>query len=155
KAGALNQKDAMNLIQSVRTQSGQSDMFLAALHRSKNLLPHIESVFKQAGLPAGLARIPFVESSFNVDAQSKIGAMGIWQFTPETAKDMIHTDQEKQWSDPLRQTKSAARLFQMYRSVLPDWGTTITSYNSGVGRVRRIVEKHGLTHGEDLASTPS
>lgn len=154
KAGALSPKETAKLLPAIRTQSGQSDMFLLALHRSKHLLPHIESVFKQNGLPAGLARIPFVESSFNVNAQSKIGAVGIWQFTRETARELIHSEEEKLWSDPLRQTRSAARMLRMYRNVLPDWGTTITSYNSGVGRVRRIVEKYRYTKGEDLANTP-
>jgi membrane-bound lytic murein transglycosylase D len=50
------------------------------------------------------------------------------------------------WSDPLRQTKSAARLLKLYRSVLPDWGTAITSYNSGVGRIRKIVEKYKISN---------
>ena len=65
-----------------------------ALYRSRHLLPHIESVFRQNGLPGGLARIPFVESSFNAQAQSKIGAVGIWQSTPETARELIHADKE-------------------------------------------------------------
>ena len=33
-----------------------------------------------------------------------------------------------------------------YRAALPDWGTTITSYNSGVGRVRRIIGKYHLSN---------
>lgn len=138
----------------IRTQSGQSDMFLQALYRSKNLLPHIEAVFRQNGLPVALARIPFVESSFNAKALSKIGAVGIWQFTRETAREMIHAEEESQWSDPLRQTKSAARLLRMYRNVLPDWGTVVTSYNSGVGRLRRILEKNHFSKMEDIYTLP-
>jgi Transglycosylase SLT domain len=145
RSGALDKASYGRLIKSIRTQTGQRDVFLMALQRSKYLLPHIESVFKQQGLPVALARIPFVESSFNAKALSKIGAVGIWQFTPETAKELIHADSESLWADPLRQTKSAAKLLKLYRSALPDWGTTITSYNSGVGRVRRIVEKYKIS----------
>ena len=139
----------------MRTQSGQSDYFLQALYRSRNLLPHIESVFRQKSLPVALGRIPFVESSFNVRAYSKGGAMGIWQFMPDTAHQMIHAREEKDFSDPLKQTASAARILQMYRSVLPDWGTTVTSYNSGVGRVRKIVEKYRLRDVEGLLQVPA
>lgn len=146
RSGALDKASYQKLIKNIRTQTGQSDIFLMALQRSKYLLPHIESVFKQQGLPVALARIPFVESSFNAQALSKIGAVGIWQFTPETARELIHAEQEHLWSDPLRQTKSAARLLKLYRSVLPDWGTAITSYNSGVGRIRRIVEKYKISN---------
>jgi hypothetical protein len=155
KYGALSPRETTNLINTMRTQSGQSDMFLGALYRSKNLLPHIESVFRRQNLPVALARIPFVESSFNVRAQSKIGAMGIWQFTRETAQQMIHTEEEKSWSDPIKQTASAARLLMMYRSLLPDWGTTVTSYNSGVGRLRRLSEKYHIKHVEEIYKVPS
>jgi hypothetical protein len=152
RAGALGPKGGQKLTQSVRTQTGQSDMFLLALYRSKQLLPHIESVFRQAGLPVGLARIPFVESSFNARAESSVGAVGIWQFMPETAREMIHRDSEHLWADPLRQTKSAMRLLRNYKSVLPDWGCTVIAYNSGVGRVRRITEKLRMTRVEELVN---
>lgn len=152
--GALSTKDTQKLLAEIRTQSGQSDMFLAALFRSKNLLPHIESVFKRQKLPTALARIPFVESSFNVKAHSKIGAVGIWQFTPETAQQMIRGSEEKSWSDPLKQTSSAAKLLILYRSMLPDWGITVTSYNSGVGRLRRLSARYHLKHAEDLFKLP-
>lgn len=150
RAGASSRKEAVELLGRIRTQSGQADMFVAALFRSKQLLPHIESVFKRHGLPVGLARIPFVESSFNPRALSKGGAMGIWQFMPETARQMIHREDEKRWSDPLKQTQSAARLLKMYRTILPDWGSTVTSYNSGVGRVRRLMQKYRIRTVADL-----
>jgi hypothetical protein len=144
KHGALGKERIASLCASIRTQTGQSDEFLAALNRSRSLLPHIESVMRQKGLPVALARIPFVESSFNEVAHSKVGAMGIWQFMPATAQELIHKTDRDLWSDPISQTKGATRMFTMYRSVLPDWGTTVTSYNSGVGRVRRMLEKHKL-----------
>lgn len=150
--GALDVHEGRRLSQNIRTQTGQRDAFLAALHRAKELLPHIESVLKQHGLPVTLARIPFVESSFNVKAESKMGAVGIWQFTPETAREWIAKDEEHFWRDPIRQTRSAARLLRGYRSVLPDWSTTITSYNSGIGRVRRLTEKHRTHSIEKLLS---
>lgn len=148
--GTLTRKQTLDLSERVRTQTGQRDQFLAALQRARTLLPHIESVFKRNGLPASLGRIPFIESSFNVKALSKIGAVGIWQFTPETAREFIHPEEENQWADPLKQTQSATRLLRNYRSVLPDWGTTITSYNSGIGRVRRLLETHRAKSIEQL-----
>ena len=110
--GSFSVKNAEATLGEVRTQSGQSDMFLLALYRSRNLLPHIESVFRQQGLPVGLARIPFVESSFNYHANSKGGAVGIWQFMPETAKQMIHGDEEKAWSDPLEADRERREDFR-------------------------------------------
>ncbi len=148
--GALGKERINSLTGSIRTQTGQSDEFIAALTRSTQLLPHIESVMRRRGLPIALARIPFVESSFNDVAHSKVGAMGIWQFMPATAQELISSTRRELWSDPIWQTRGAARMFSMYRSVLPDWGTTVTSYNSGVGRVKRLLEKNRLKGVEGL-----
>ena len=43
-------------------------------------------------------------------------------------------------------------MLHRYREVLPDWGSVITAYNSGVGRIRRLIEKHGVKKAEDLAN---
>jgi membrane-bound lytic murein transglycosylase D len=153
KHGALDPRLAPALCANMRTQTGQSDFFLLALKRSQKLLPYIESILTKHGLPKTVGRIPFVESSFNERAQSKAGAVGIWQFTPETARQWISSDEERSWSDPVLQTRSAARLIRGYRSILPDWGTTITAYNSGIGRVRRLLQKHKIVTVEALINT--
>jgi len=153
RAGALGAEDASRLIARVRTQTGQSDEFLKALQRSRLLLPHIESVLRRHGLPIALARIPFVESSFNARALSKVGAVGIWQFMPETARQMISSTDQKLWADPLRQTVAAARMLRIIRSLLPDWSTTVTAYNSGVGRLRRLAQKERATSLEGILKT--
>lgn len=150
KIGGLSFERANELMEDIRSQTGQSDMFLQALYRSMNLLPHIESVFRQKGLPVALARIPFVESSFNPRAKSKSGAVGIWQFMPETSRQMLRTTDEKIWADPLKQTVAATKLLQIFRVQLPDWGTTVTSYNSGAGRVKRLVQKYRLKRVDGL-----
>ena len=142
RAGALSAKATAVLIENVRSQTGQRDEFLQALHRSSTLLPHIETVLRKFNLPVALGRIPFVESSFNARARSSVGAVGIWQFMPETARQMIHGEDESLWSDPIKQTTSAAKLLQIYRNILPDWSLTVTSYNSGVGRLRSLVAKY-------------
>lgn len=130
------------LAKQVRVQTGQRDMFELAILRSRELLPHMENVFREAGLPVFLARIPFVESSFNPRAFSKVGAKGLWQFMNATARQMIHPSNVDMWMDPVLQTKAAARLLKMYRPLLPDWPTTITAYNSGVGNLAKLVKQH-------------
>lgn len=142
KAGALGATESASLIGSIRSQTGQRDEFIMALTRSEELLPFIEATFRSYGLPVALGRIPFVESSFNARAYSKVGATGMWQFMPYTARQMIHSTNSELWSDPLLQTRAAARMLIIYRSMLPDWSTTVTAYNSGPGRLSRLVRKH-------------
>ena len=147
----LSRFGSPNLL-SIRTQTGQSDMFALALKRSRAMLPMIEAEFKSKGLPVGLSRIPFVESSFNHKARSRAGAMGLWQFTPPTAKEFIHKKNKKLWNDPFHQTTAAARLLKRYRAVLPDWGSAITAYNSGVARVGRLLRQHRVDSAEALVN---
>ncbi len=140
------------LVDNIRTQSGQSDVFQTALERSELILPVIEQVFEKQGLPKSLAKIPFVESSFNTRARSKIGAMGLWQFIPATARALINRHDKRQWSDPIQQTEAAAEMLKRLRRALPDWGTAVTSYNSGVGRISRMLRSHQLTNATQLVA---
>ncbi|MCB0416009.1 MAG: transglycosylase SLT domain-containing protein [Bdellovibrionales bacterium] len=140
------------LKESLRTQTGQKDKFQMGILRSQKLMTHIESVFKDYKLPLPLARIPFVESSFNPAAYSKVGATGLWQIMPSTAKELIHRTDKKRWRDPILQTKAAARLLRNYRKVLPDWGTTVTAYNSGVGTLGKLLKEYKAKSYEQLYS---
>ena len=142
------------MLDSIRTQSGQKENFLAALRRSQDLLPRMESIFEAGGLPKGLTRIPFVESSFHPRAHSKVGAVGIWQFMPPTARQYIHATNRRLWTDPIRQTHAAARLLRDYNRMVGDWGLAITSYHSGVGRVRRLARTHGVDQAPQLIHAP-
>lgn len=147
RAGALDKERVARLVSRIRTQSGQRHEFLEALNRSEKLLPHIEAVMRSYALPAAIARLPFVESSFNHRASSKVGAVGIWQFMPATARQMIHPTDTKLWAEPLTQSRAAAKLIIIFRSLLPDWSTTLTAYNSGVGRLQRLVRTY---HSRDI-----
>jgi membrane-bound lytic murein transglycosylase D len=138
--GMASKEEVLRALPNVRSQTGQRDEILAAMRRSRDLLPHIEATLKRYDMPTALGRIPFVESSFNARAYSKVGAVGIWQFMPATARQFISKDR-KLWVDPLRQTVAAAKMLRIFRSQLPDWSTTVTAYNSGAGRLSRLVRK--------------
>lgn len=128
---------------SVRTQLGQKDFYQRGLISSSKYLPYMEEEFKRFGLPTELTRLPFVESSFNVDAYSKVGASGIWQIMPRTGKAYMivepHIDER---NSPLKATTAAARLFRSYFRALKSWELTITSYNHGIGNIQKAI-KHG------------
>ena len=70
----------------LRTQQGLADEFARAAERADTYLPYMERIFKNRGLPHELTRIAFVESMFNREALSKVGASGVWQFMPDTAR---------------------------------------------------------------------
>ncbi|MDO8461332.1 MAG: transglycosylase SLT domain-containing protein, partial [Deltaproteobacteria bacterium] len=79
---SLNSSAAENL----RSQTGQRDRFAAGLETSGLYLSEIEQIFEGYGLPKDLTRLVFVESMFQMNAVSKVGAAGIWQFMPSSGR---------------------------------------------------------------------
>ncbi len=124
----------------VRFQLGQKDRFLQGLYYSGRYLPEMERVFREKGLPIELTRLPFVESSFNLRARSKVGASGIWQFMRATGKSYLTiNDSIDERNDPMRATEAAAELLKLNFETLGTWPLAITAYNHGrLGLVRAV-----------------
>ena len=49
----------------------------------------IIKIFEKYNLPLELTALPHVESSFNINAYSKFGAAGLWQFTRGTGRQYL------------------------------------------------------------------
>ncbi len=126
-----------NAVKALRSQLGQKDFFIAGLRRSSRYLPHLEETFFSAGLPIGLTRMPFVESSFNELAYSKVGASGIWQVMPATGRAYGAVNERiDERNSPFKATGMAARLLKSYRRALGSWPLAITAYNHGIGNIQ-------------------
>jgi membrane-bound lytic murein transglycosylase D len=126
----------------LRFQLGQRDRFIEGIYYSGRYLPEMERVFSEAGLPRELTRLPFVESSFNVKARSRVGASGIWQFMRYTGRRFLRihylTDER---NDPIRATEAAARLLRLNFEMLNKWGLAVTGWNHGPVGVQRMIKK--------------
>lgn len=128
----------------VRTQLGQKDFFERGLINSSRYLPYMEEEFRAMGLPTELTRMPFVESSFNESAFSKVGASGIWQIMPRTGKAYMIVDPTiDERNSPLKATVTAGRLLKSYNNFLKSWPLTITSYNHGIGNIQKAMHRAG------------
>jgi membrane-bound lytic murein transglycosylase D len=135
----------------VRAQRGLREHFIRAVTVSGRYLPHMERIFRDAGVPVELTRLPFVESSFNVEAYSKVGAAGIWQFMPATARLYMRLDEVvDDRRDPLFSSEAAARhLAEDYR-VLRAWPLAVTAYNHGRGGLVAGMRRLGTRDLTDL-----
>jgi membrane-bound lytic murein transglycosylase D len=130
----------------VRGQKGIRERFGSGFRASRKYLPEMERIFRAAGLPVELTRIPLYESSFDLSAYSKVGAAGIWQFMPATGRlFMSVNDVVDERRDPIASTHAAAAyLARAYRK-LGTWPLAVTSYNHGPNGIARAVSALGTT----------
>ncbi len=135
----------------LRFQLGQKDRMLAGIKESGRYLPFMEEIFTQAGLPLELTRLPFVESSFNTRARSKVGASGIWQFMRTTGKHYLRiTNVLDERNDPLRATEAASKLLKTNFDSLGSWALAVTAYNHGRTGIMKAVRKLGTENLEEI-----
>jgi membrane-bound lytic murein transglycosylase D len=131
-------------VDDIRFQLGQSDRFRAGLIRSGAWETHIAETLANRGLPAELAVLPHVESSFNPAAYSKVGAAGMWQFMRSTGRRYMRIDSSvDDRLDPFRATEAAAQLLAYNYRVLGTWPLALTAWNHGTAGMLRAKEQLG------------
>lgn len=130
----------------VRTQTGLRERFALGIARQRPYLARMERIFGEEGLPVQLARLPLIESCFDVNAYSKVGAAGVWQFMPATGKQYLEINSAiDERRDPLRATRAAAQHLARDYDALGSWPLAITAYNHGRGGIARGVSEVGTT----------
>ncbi|MFO1371281.1 MAG: lytic transglycosylase domain-containing protein [Candidatus Competibacteraceae bacterium] len=129
----------------LRSQRGLRERFKHGLEISGRYDVAFRQVFREAGLPEDLAYLPHVESSFQNHAASSAGAVGIWQFMPDTARrqGMIVNAAVDERRDPVASARGAARYLGNAYARLGSWPLAITSYNHGVNGMARAQEEFG------------
>lgn len=128
----------------VRTQRGTKERFKRGLEISGRYDLQFRKIFREAGLPEDLAYLPHVESSYQLNAKSSAGAVGVWQFTKVAAQTFMpgHESVEHR-SDPFIAANGAARYLTHAYSKLGNWPAAVTSYNHGIGGMKRAQNNMG------------
>lgn len=128
----------------LRTQRGLRERFKRGLEISGRYDATFRRIFYEAGLPEDLACLPHVESSFQYNAASSAGAVGFWQFMPGTARQFgMLNDAVDERRDPVAAAHGAARYLRDAYDKLGSWPMALTSYNHGVGGMRRAQDALG------------
>ena len=102
-------------------------------------LPAMCGAVWQRQLPGELCLLPIVESGLEPFAMSASGAVGLWQFKPDTAREQGLTidwwmDERR---DPIAATDAALRYLEALHSRLGRWPLAIAAYHIGAGALTR------------------
>ncbi|MBS1600905.1 MAG: lytic transglycosylase domain-containing protein [Bacteroidetes bacterium] len=105
----------------------------------------IDSVLTQNDLPTQLKYLAVVESELKAKAVSNVGAVGLWQLMPETARILglkitRHTDER---TNDYKSTRAAALHLKYLHEEFGDWLLAFAAYNCGEGPVYDAIRQSG------------
>ncbi|MEP7320540.1 MAG: transglycosylase SLT domain-containing protein [Saprospiraceae bacterium] len=111
------------------------------LGRASMYFPIFERKIEEKGLPNDIKIISVIESALRTGARSWVGAQGLWQFMPGTAKmnDLVIDKYVDEREDPYRATDAALEYLTDLYARYHDWALAIAAYNSGPGRVNQAM----------------
>lgn len=115
------------------------------LGRSVLYFPIFEHYLDQYNLPEALKFLPIVESGLRPAVHSPVGAAGLWQFVPSTARvyGLTVNGQVDERLDPHKATQAAAQMLAALYEQFGDWALVLAAYNCGPGRVRKAIRSAG------------
>ena len=104
----------------------------------------IQRELVRAGLPSDLVWLSLIESGHNITSRSRAGAMGLWQFIPESAR--LYGLTVDRWVDerldPVRSTAAAAQYLGDLQRRMGSWELAMAAYNMGTGGLIRSIRKY-------------
>jgi len=110
-------------------------------------LPRFDSIIRTrlaaAGLPQDMIYLAMIESGFNQNARSRAGAVGLWQFMPETGRryGLTFDSWVDDRRDPFLATDAAIRFLSELNNRFGSMWLAAAAYNGGPGRVIRGLQR--------------
>ncbi|NNF26778.1 MAG: LysM peptidoglycan-binding domain-containing protein [Gemmatimonadetes bacterium] len=119
--------------------------FTRYLTRMGRYAEFIDQELAIRGMPPSLRYLPIVEAGFWPTAVSPVGAGGLWQFMPPTARwlGLEVTTLVDERLDPYKATPVALEYLLSLNDQFGSWFLTLAAYNSGPGRVERVIRRYG------------
>lgn len=98
---------------------------------------------RAAKLPEDLLYVSMIESSYDSNERSRVGASGLWQFMPDGGR--IYGLAIDRWvderNDPVRATEAAIGYWNDLYQRFGNWDLAMAAYNAGYGAVLKGVAR--------------
>jgi len=110
---------------------------------AKAYVSRLKPIFAAEQVPTELVWIAEVESSFDPRARSPVGAAGLFQLMPATAKRFgLRVSLFDQRLKAEESARAAAKYLKYLHSHFKDWRLTLAAYNAGEGTVDKLLARH-------------
>jgi membrane-bound lytic murein transglycosylase D len=120
---------------------GNLEWIASCLKNAEPYLAFIRSEVEKRGLPPELVYLPLIESGYVINARSRSGARGMWQFMTNSIRPYMMIDE---WRDERldfwKSTNGALSKLQAHHKEFGDWALALAAYNSGAGAIARVIK---------------
>lgn len=128
-------------------------MFETWLKRSGRFQELIQDELRRRHLPEDLMWLAMIESGFDAKAKSPAGAVGLWQFMPQTGavyglRQNKHLDERR---NPRLATRAAAHHLRDLYMRFEDWNLALAAYNMGYEQLLDAIDRYNTTDFAELA----
>lgn len=115
------------------------------MERARYFFPMFEEHLAKYNIPMELKYLAVIESALNPNAQSRVGATGLWQFMYPTGKffNLEVSSYIDERSDPYRATEAACKYLESLYQMYGDWSMVLAAYNYGPGNVSKAIRRSG------------
>ena len=123
----------------IKRYTDGSGLMSRVLALAQYYFPMIEEELLKAGLPVELRALAIIESALQAKAVSRVGASGLWQFMPVTARAYgleVNSMVDERF-DPYKATVAACKYMKALYNMYNDWSLAIAAYNCGPGNVNK------------------
>ena len=109
---------------------------------ARNLVPRLKPIFAAEKVPPELVWIAEVESTFDPRARSPVGAAGLFQLMPATAKRFgLRVGLLDQRLKPEESARAAAKYLAYLHGRFKEWRLALAAYNAGEGTVEKLLAR--------------
>ncbi|MCR5219350.1 lytic transglycosylase domain-containing protein [Treponema sp.] len=123
-------------------EHGQKQL-TAILYDSLPYRNYIRAQLKAKKMPLILQYLPIIESNYKINAVSRTGATGLWQFMANSMHPYL---KKNTWYDerldPWKETEAALKKLQENYKMFGSWELALAAYNMGAGAMTRVLKKH-------------
>jgi len=105
----------------------------------------MDTIFTREGLPVELKYLAVVESDLKNNAVSRMGARGLWQLMPTTARELgLHIGKKyDERTAVYKSTVAAAKYLKALYANFGDWLLVMAAYNAGPGTIDQAIRRSG------------